>query len=289
MKIYVLGDYGLDNYLIGKVRGISAEVPIPVVTVQGKYTLPAMAGNVAANLTSLAPPGVEVIKLRASGATTSTACPVKNRLVVEGGHQIARWDENDTCDAYSVGDLVPLMHADAIVVADYGKGSVTPDLVKLLAGCAAPIFVDTKADPTPWIGSKAILFPNLAEYRQFEEQYQWIERVVLKLGAQGVAYMEFGQVLLTRPSKAAFVQCVNGAGDTVLAAFTLAALSGVPVTDCLAFSQAAAALVVEGDVLQRTTTLDAILGRCEAPAEEPELLEAPGYTYHYVIPDGPVN
>lgn len=256
MSIYVIGDYGTDVYHVGKVRGVSAEAPIPVLKNMYTIQLPAMAGNVVGNLEAL---GCNVEKLDSNARFS----PRKNRLYTEDGVQLARWDTWDRCDPYIVDDLIPLLDADAIVVADYAKGAIGPVVTDILRETTIPLFVDTKQDPTPWIGSRAVLFPNLAEYHQFEEKYKWIEHVILKQGPLGLAYMNYGQIIMTSPASAERAQCVNGAGDTVLAAFVMAVLSGGGLRQCLDFANAAAAEVVEQPFLSRTTTLGAVIRRYE--------------------------
>lgn len=263
-KIVVIGDFGLDVYHIGTVRGVSAEAPIPVVDVVEQRQYPAMAGNVVENLVSLGAIAEQIYSFADSAHTVTPfedKVPIKNRLVTTDGHQLARWDVNDHCSPYTMADLVPLITADAVIVADYGKGSITPAVVDLLHDAAIPVFVDTKSDPGPWVGSKAILFPNLTEYKQFANHYKWIEHVVLKRGAEGIAFLTYGQVVHQLPSLAKHVQCVNGAGDTVIATFALAIMEGCDVLAALTLANVAAANVVEQRFTNRTTTTEVVLAR----------------------------
>lgn len=250
-KIFVVGDIGWDNYFVGRVRGLSAEAPIPVIDSDPPTLLPGMAGNVFANLQAL---GADVELLAPEGQNF----PVKSRLMADG-QQLARFDIGDFCHSYQRADLLPLMDADAVVVADYGKGAIGPTITSILAGMSTPLFVDTKGDPSGWLSSNAIMFPNQLEYDRYRSKYEWFPRVLLKQGADGLSWVEYGKVTATRPAWATRVNCVNGAGDTVIAAFVMAymAIQG-SIQHCLDVASAAAAIVVEQDFLNRTTTVEEV-------------------------------
>lgn len=258
MRVAVIGDYGLDTYHVGRVRGVSAEAPIPVLTDIRSHTLPAMAGNVVSNLRYF---GVTVDDIHPGDSQRSLRpCPDKNRLYTTDGVQLARWDIADTCEPYTLDDLVPLLthDIDAVVVCDYGKGSITQEVVDLLCDTTLPVFVDTKGDPRVWIGSEtAVLFPNLDEYRRYTDSYNWCERVVLKRGAEGNAYLNYGKVVVTGPPMVVTPRCVNGAGDTALAAFVSAALASYTLPECLEAANRAAAIVVSQHFLLRTPDVEA--------------------------------
>lgn len=200
-RVAVFGDAMLDVYHIGTANRLSAEVPIPIVQDIKPIVYPGGAANVIANLEAL---GVEVVDCTTDG-------PVKNRLMV-AGHQIARWDVNDKCPPWE-GEMP--QDLDAIVISDYNKGSV-PRNVQWPRDI--PIFVDTKLPPSLY-PSWAAFFPNRAEYSQFQEEYDKFDNVVLKQGADGMSLLRQGEVHYHVPTKARFINSVNGAGDTVLAAY----------------------------------------------------------------------
>lgn len=257
MVIAVIGDIGIDRYHIGRVRGISAEAPIPIVDIKGRIDRPGMAANVLANLKFLGEDSFCI------SAAPDSKCPIKNRLVTEDGHQLARWDEHDYCPPYDTDQLAALINADAVIVCDYGKGSITPDVISYLRNLKIQVFVDTKGDPSPWIGSDAILFPNQLEYDRYADKYGWLGAVVLKKGAEGLAYMEFGSIVLTRPATAVRVNCVNGAGDTLIAAFSIAAIDGQSLPDCMDIANVAAGITVEQHFLARQPSLKTVIARLE--------------------------
>src|ERR671925_128906 len=52
-RVLSLGDVMLDEYILGDVRRISPEAPVPVVEIHSQTYVPGGAGNVAANVASL--------------------------------------------------------------------------------------------------------------------------------------------------------------------------------------------------------------------------------------------
>lgn len=240
--ITVLGDLFTDQYFIGHTRGMSAEATIPIVDTDEVRRLAGGAGNVVMNLVSMGERDVRYV------VRPEQNYPTKNRLVV-GDTQLARWDEDDYCYPYDVSDLVGIEHSSIIICCDYGKGSISKEVIQHLRRMAERgivVLVDTKGDPTPWVGSEAVLFPNKSEYERYREPYQWIHNVVLKQSSEGLALMEFGNVVLTRPATADYVRSVNGAGDTVVAAWAVAtSMRFSYITQMLEFCNAAAACAVE--------------------------------------------
>src|SRR5580704_9221058 len=52
-RLVVVGDIGLDEYVLGDVRRISPEAPVPVLEVQTEDARLGLASNVAQNVASL--------------------------------------------------------------------------------------------------------------------------------------------------------------------------------------------------------------------------------------------
>src|SRR3984885_10039103 len=70
-RVVVVGDLMLDEYLIGDVRRISPEAPVPVVDITHRAHVPGGASNVAANVASL---GGEPILLGVVGQDENAGC-----------------------------------------------------------------------------------------------------------------------------------------------------------------------------------------------------------------------
>jgi D-beta-D-heptose 7-phosphate kinase/D-beta-D-heptose 1-phosphate adenosyltransferase len=242
-KILVVGDAMVDQYRFGTTTRISPEAPIPVVKVTDYKTFHGGAGNVFTNLVAL---GAEV-RLRAGEPT-----PIKNRLMV-GNTQVARWDTNDEVQPILLEQLdQAILHwtPDAIVVSDYGKGSVDEHVIDWLHTVEGiPIFIDTKSSPRRFDRAARItqpavtFFPNLTEYTQHDDDYVDEYSVILKRGADGLSRLEYGILQEFYRAYATNVISVCGAGDTVLAAYAYFTALGDPAA--LFKASIAAAIVVE--------------------------------------------
>lgn len=244
--IAVIGDFMVDVYHIGEASGLSAEVPIPVVKVRNELRFPGGAGNVAENIRAL---GAVVEPFAGVGT------PYKHRLMV-GDHQVARWDENDACRPLS---LYKFPFVEAVIVSDYGKGSVDDKIIAQVKNISeiVPVFVDTKRDPSVWNGIATVIFPNMDEFNKFPAEYASFNgKVVYKKGKEGLEFWTKGNGVIYSNAKAKFIRSVNGAGDSVIAAFAYKYLefylqTGPPDLDSyeleyiLDFASSAASVAVE--------------------------------------------
>ena len=237
-RILVVGDPMVDVYYIGSATRISPEAPIPVVKVTDVQQLPGGADNVVTNLRVL---GAEV---RFPRTPPADHCPVKSRLMV-GDVQLARWD---VCDDVAPLDLELLdqavlhWHPDAIVVSDYGKGAITPEVIEWITELPVGVFVDTKRNPQEFSPSWTF-FPNRTEFAQFEAEYRKLPNVIYKRSAEGVQHLHRGKIVAEFPAYAKQVASVCGAGDVVLANYVYATVTGRP--DALFRASIAAAIAVE--------------------------------------------
>jgi bifunctional ADP-heptose synthase (sugar kinase/adenylyltransferase) len=246
--IAVFGDMFIDNYYIGSTTRISPEAPIPVVKVTEKQWFNGGAGNVVANLRALGATGMHPNTLYPE------PCPTKNRLICHD-QQVARWDENDECRELDV-KAVRNTKADAVIISDYGKGSITYAIIEAIAALNLPTFIDTKRSPRDFdVVWNPTFFPNQKEYEQYYMDYKLQPSVVYKRGADGIEFHQFGSVIGKYPAFADKVVSVCGAGDSVLSAFVYASLTHH--SDPLLFASLAAAVVV-GKPYTAIATLDEI-------------------------------
>ncbi|MDP6981165.1 MAG: PfkB family carbohydrate kinase [Myxococcota bacterium] len=192
VRLLVVGDVVLDEYLRGDAERVSPEAPVPVVHVQRESVVLGGAGNVVRNVVALEaacdfvsvvghdadgdrvcellrdlavdPAGV----IRAEGRPTT-----RKTRVVARGQQIVRVDREtqQPIDSGAVKRLLVELEArlatnDGVVLEDYGKGLLVPAAIrKIMAACAAarvPVSVDPKSELRPFKGA-ALLKPNLRE------------------------------------------------------------------------------------------------------------------------------
>lgn len=235
--IAVFGDAFRDIYWIGTTTRISPEAPIPVVVVSDSEWMEGGAANVQRNLISL------------GAFTWAPTCYFdtknhKNRLICNN-QQVARWDENDVCLEITKTQVnkVSSLQPNAVIVSDYGKGAITYETIEAIAALNLPTFIDTKRNPRDFdVIQDPTFFPNQKEYTEYLQDYRVQPSVVLKKSELGIQKLKFGKIVEEYPAWAKKVVSVCGAGDTVIAAYTYAA---VTQRSSLIFANAAAAVVVE--------------------------------------------
>lgn len=154
---------------------------------------------------------------------------------------------------------------DGVVCSDYHKGVCSPDLLKPLFTMARsarhPIIVDPKGRDFSRYHGATVLTPNLAEVEQASGitvddpanlayaaevllQQSQAQALLVTRGKDGMSLFHPPRMPVHIPARAREVFDVTGAGDTVIAAFSLGVLSGHSFTDAARLANAAAGIVV---------------------------------------------
>ena len=277
----VVGDFMLDELIQGSAARISPEAPVPVVLV-GEKSRPELylggAGNVVANLASLGarpvPVGVvgndrtghEVLRLLAEVSSGSKAVIVEKRRVTPRKTRIvAHQQQLLRLDHESPRPLSPqgaarieeclagiLPRLKALIISDYNKGTLTPQLMSRILDLArqkgVPTFVDPKPDNAEGCRGATLAAPNLHEAEQITglriQDTSSLERVGKKLrtllhcsyllvtrGGEGMSLFDARGGVAHIPAKTRRVYDVTGAGDTVIATLCLAYSSGATMLE----------------------------------------------------------
>ena len=299
-RILVVGDLLLDRYVVGGVHRISPEAPVPVVNVRQEHHVPGGACNVAMNIAALGgtallagvtgddDSGRELCEaLQRLDVDTSlvlrdakTSTIVKTRIMAEQ-QQICRVDWEDPFleriadnAAWRAEVLAAIDQATGLVIEDYGKGVVHPNLVRPLLDRSQTLNIPSGFDPkdnhTINCAGVTVATPNRKEAlhaagirEQLTDGEQrplgddavlkagaWLmnhwqpEKLLLTLGAQGMLLFERDQVPEHVPTRAREVYDVSGAGDTVIAVCLLALAAGAGFREAAELANAAAGLVV---------------------------------------------
>ncbi|MCP4653652.1 MAG: D-glycero-beta-D-manno-heptose-7-phosphate kinase [Candidatus Omnitrophica bacterium] len=153
---------------------------------------------------------------------------------------------------------------DAVIIEDYGKGMINPslvgDLVSLCKKKKKIITVDPKEEHLDYYENVTALTPNLKEAEvaanmkiRNKDQLPLLGELIVEklkpkallitLGEEGMMLFEDGRHH-TIPTAALEVFDVSGAGDTVIAAFTLALATGAAFIDSAIIANFAAGIVV---------------------------------------------
>jgi D-beta-D-heptose 7-phosphate kinase/D-beta-D-heptose 1-phosphate adenosyltransferase len=288
-RLLVVGDVMLDKYIWGDVGRISPEAPVPVVLATHQSQQPGGAANVAMNLSRLGAQaeiigftgGDEDERLLAEGLRANGILPefvvsqgfptITKQRILGGRQQMLRLD-SERLGARSEDDyerlvkrvLAHLPGCDAVVLSDYAKGVLTPEvcqtIIQAARGLRIPVLVDPKsADFTRYRGATTIC-PNLGELcvavhldgRDLKSLLDaagalvtelGIEFLTATLGEKGIALVRPGKRFLT-PAVARQVFDVSGAGDTVIAVLALCLASGLRAETAVSVANIAAGIVV---------------------------------------------
>ena len=196
LRLLVVGDLMLDEFVWGRVARISPEAPVPVVEVSHVSAYPGGAANVARNLREFTPhvavmglvgtdehaerlrglleAGGIALDLLQAEARWQTI--VKTRVIARQQH-VVRVDRERRADPATLAavharalDLLAgprLAGFDAVILEDYGKGFLDQPFADALIARAADAGVVLTVDPNPrnplsWRGATAVK-PNRAE------------------------------------------------------------------------------------------------------------------------------
>lgn len=304
LRVVVIGDIMLDEYWFGSVDRISPEAPVPVVAVQQQDAKLGGATNVAQNIRSL---GGEVITVgvigedRAGGLVQSRMSDQgmsldgliidKNRpttlktRIVAHSQQVVRADF-ETVDPVSPAQtqvlsdrcLKALENAAGLVISDYGKGVIQPELLREIVPAARAqgkfILVDPKDTHFNSYKHVTALTPNhheagfIAGRRIRDDEslrtvgFELLDRLeadslLITLGERGMALFEPSRTVTRIPTVAKTVYDVTGAGDTVVATVAMTLAAGGTMLQAAYTANVAAGEVIK-EVGTAQTTVDAI-------------------------------
>jgi len=202
--------------------------------------------------------------------------PTKTRILAGAPHgikqQVVRYDREsnlpeDSALAARIADALErsAAGADAAVLSDYGYGAVPKDANAILRGSlpsGAPILVDSRHGLTGFAGADA-LTPNEEELEEWigkplgdsAEELESAARslqkavaariVLVTRGSRGMALFQDGASPVSIPVHGTDqVADVTGAGDTVLATFSLALASGASPLEAALLANFAGGVVV---------------------------------------------
>jgi len=192
-RIIVLGDAMLDRYIMGEVRRISPEAPVPVLHIKERYEVMGGAGNVGNNLAKI---GCEAILIGIIGqdregeilrdlcsqneigdmlvVDKSRPTITKTRVIAKE-QQLIRVDEEELeiLDGSVRDELLSQFEKNvagcrAVILSDYGKGIFQmPDfcqsVISIARGHKVPVFVDPKGKQWERYSHATCITPNTSE------------------------------------------------------------------------------------------------------------------------------
>jgi D-glycero-beta-D-manno-heptose-7-phosphate kinase len=288
-RVAVLGDLVADVFVYGEIARISREAPVLVLNQRETQIVPGGGGNAIHNLHALGatpiplgivgddPEGHELVQFfkrlgidtRGIRMEASWRTPTKTRILAGAVHsqrqQIVRLDSGGILKgSVRMRDRFreKLPECDALLVSDYGYGTITPELVAHLRQKGIPTTVDSRfslesftemtaatpnepeveADLGITIGNnmEKLESAGRALLRRLKHQALLITR-----GKDGMALFERGKKTEHIPVYGSDeIADVTGAGDTVIATFTLALAAGATFSEAARLANYAGGIVV---------------------------------------------
>lgn len=290
VRALVVGDVMLDRYLTGEVERISPEAPVPVLRAHSQRPAPGGAANVALGIRALGAAcelvglvgddgagrtlrkRLERRGLDAGGLVVEPGRPTTVKLRVMARHQqMLRIDREETAPPPGAvarplreRAVEAVARADVVVLEDYDKGAITPELARTVLAEAGergvPSIVDPKLRHFFEYAGADVFKPNGREVaaalgREHPpddvEALRGLSRrvgcrhLIVTLGERGMWLLEeSAPEILHIPSRAREVYDVSGAGDTVTAVLAVGVAAGAALPECASLANFAAGLEV---------------------------------------------
>lgn len=311
-SLVVFGDVMLDEFVWGDVTRISPEAPVPVVDVRRESVRLGGAANVLANAVALGAQAiiVGVVGCDAAGArlrmeiesvsgarvsfvtddarptTIKTRIIAHNQLVVRADRESRAPVSGARRDELIETLRTAIMEADALVISDYDKGAVTPDVLAPVLGFAhergVPVLVDPKIRNFEFYKPATLVTPNHHEALRLsktdDDSDEGIARaariirasigcrsVLVTRGERGMMLLEERAAPVYVGTAAREVYDVTGAGDTVIATLACAICANASLSEAATLANHAAGIVVGklGTATASAAELVAVLGERE--------------------------
>lgn len=292
--VLCLGDLLLDRFVYGAVHRISPEAPVPVLKINRDFLALGGAGNVVRNLAALGchTTFIGIIGKDDAGQKTKELLtdlpqveahlisegrtPVKSRFI-SNSQQLLRVDDEvvatpseATIDALKNLIMDQLHKAHVVILSDYGKGSLPPELCQFIIQAARsagiPSIVDPKGQDYSRYKGATLLTPNekeLSEVSLFPlqsdqdvvqamaqlKELHHLDAVLVTRGAKGMVLLPPSTPDATDepviiPAQAREIFDVSGAGDTVIATLSASISVGHSFEDAARLANIAGGIVV---------------------------------------------
>ena len=279
-RVLCVGDLILDRFHYGSVDRISPESPVPVLRVQKESCMLGGAGNVARNLSSLNArccvvsvlgsdqtgrmisnllsdlPGVDsqIVTDETRQTTVKTRYVAATQQLLRVDHESTIAVTRPVADDIRQYITQQINDLGVLVISDYGKGVLTPDLTHTLIQIAKTknvvTIVDPKGSDYQRYTNADIVTPNRKELalatglptstraevemaaRRLIEQYHF-RHVVATLSDDGMLLVDQDGFVAHHPTLAREVYDVSGAGDTVVAALAASLAANLSIKESI--------------------------------------------------------
>ena len=294
-QVAVIGDVMLDHYVKGNADRLSPEAPIQVLDVTDEFQLPGGAANVGMKVIGLGSKAHLVGLIGADPAASDLRALVASHpevtdlLVVDPGRattkktrfiahnqQLLRVDREcrlmpsgNACDQLVEAARAAVAQSDVVVLEDYGKGVLAPEVIAAAIDEArrngVPVVVDPAGRDYRRYAGATVLTPNLKEVAVAAERpitdlagLEAAARLLVEQSGAALAVTREaeGITLFHRPvpdgplehthmpTVSVAVYDVTGAGDAVVATVAIALASEIALADACALANLAGRAIV---------------------------------------------
>jgi rfaE bifunctional protein kinase chain/domain len=279
--IALVGDLVLDQFVSGEISRVSREAPVLILRHRRTRALPGGGANALNNLADL---GARVLPVGAVGDDRSGLALLeyfrRKRIDVSGIEKVrgwttptktrflAGWTHTTEQQVLRVDDEPAELrdrsrHARAVLASDYGFGCTTPEILASVRD-GRPTTLDSRHS-LPAFSQAGITAatPNESELEALYQRRIGNDKLILEeLGRRALGELDLNALLVTRgkDGMALFEQGqparlisifgseeavdVTGAGDTVIAVFTLALAAGATYLEAAHLANYAGGIVV---------------------------------------------
>jgi D-beta-D-heptose 7-phosphate kinase/D-beta-D-heptose 1-phosphate adenosyltransferase len=273
LKVAVIGDMMIDEVITGLSTRLSPEAPVPVIDRQSRTITPGGAANVAMNVSALGADvtlftqpgddrdaGILVDRMRLAGIQVNYEPGFERSIrkcrVVSNGEQVCRIDTGGKLSAPLIISLGVLKNFDLVILSDYGYGALSQEMVDAIPIDRKYIVV---ADPKPRSGiifrGVDVITPNLKEIHELSPlagtkdamrhiHADWGVGNVIVTRGQDDTLVDYGDAIASIPTEGVLQVDPCGAGDTFVAAISLAMTGGVTILVATTFANKVAAIAV---------------------------------------------
>ena len=273
-KIVVIGDVMLDKYIIGNSTRISPEAPVPIIEAKEEFYECGGAANVAANIASLEgkvalfgfvgkdESGAILKKLLEEkgieyyfGSNSITTLKIRPKVK---NQQLLRIDYEDRTKKEFDEQMIDAMkqeisNSDLVVVSDYAKGTISPELMRFVKASGKRIIADPKPKNMSLFYNTFLIKVNESEALEMSKENDIYKagrnmrgslksNIVITRGEKGMVL--FSEKELEIPTYAKEIYDLSGAGDTTLSALALSIAAGASIEEAAIISNHAAGIAV---------------------------------------------
>jgi D-beta-D-heptose 7-phosphate kinase/D-beta-D-heptose 1-phosphate adenosyltransferase len=266
-----------ENFLLGGASNVANNV----VALGGRATIVGVAGNDIAG--GIMMKMIEERGIQCGGVFWSSTRPTATKTrIIAHNQQVVRFDrENkDKVDGKVLKGLIEYIrnatpNHDAVIISDYKKGVISSELVTEVLKHSKPknifVSVDPKVRHFHCYKNVSLITPNIMEASvasgiEIKDEKSLVnagralckkiscDAILITRGEYGMSLFEKDKVTHI-PTVAKNVYDVTGAGDTVIATFTIAYAAGASMEEAAVIANHAAGIVV-GEVGTAVVKID---------------------------------